>query len=294
MGASEIIIRGAAEHNLKHIDLTLPRNKLIVITGVSGSGKSSLAFDTLYAEGQRRYVESLSAYARQFLEQMEKPDVESIEGPLPGDLDRAEDDDAQPTLDRRHGDRDLRLPALLFARAGRPHCHSAASRSPRSRCSRSSTRCSSCPRASGSRCWPRSCAAARARTGKSSARRRAKGFVRVRVDGEMRALDEEIDLDKHKKHTIEIVVDRLVTGAGLKGRLTDSVETALAAADGLVVDRRRGQEGPAVLAPPGLRGLRRVGAAAGAADMFSFNSPYGACPDCDGLGVKKTFSRSND
>jgi excinuclease ABC subunit A len=291
MAASEIIIRGAAEHNLKRIDLTLPRNKLVVITGVSGSGKSSLAFDTLYAEGQRRYVESLSAYARQFLEQMEKPDVESIEGLSPA-----------ISIEQRTTSRNPRSTVgtvteiydylrLLFARVGRPHCY---------QCGKPITSQSvqhivdavlEIPE--GSRVQVLA-PIVRGRKGiykKELAEAARKGFVRARVDGEVRDLADEIDLDKRRKHTIEIVVDRLVLRGDLKNRLTDSVETALEAADGLVVvdvDGKRDLLFSRHLACPSCG----VSVPELAPRMFSFNSPYGACQECDGLGVRKAFDKS--
>ena len=291
MAASEIIIRGAAEHNLKRIDLTLPRNKLVVITGVSGSGKSSLAFDTLYAEGQRRYVESLSAYARQFLEQMEKPDVESIEGLSPA-----------ISIEQRTTSRNPRSTVgtvteiydylrLLFARVGRPHCY---------QCGKPITSQSvqhivdavlELPE--GSRVQILA-PIVRGRKGiykKELAEAARKGFVRARVDGEVRDLADEIDLDKRRKHTIEIVVDRLVIRGDLKNRLTDSVETALEAAEGLVVvdvDGKRDLLFSRHLACPSCG----VSVPELAPRMFSFNSPYGACQECDGLGVRKAFDKS--
>jgi len=291
MAASEIIIRGAAEHNLKRIDLTLPRNKLVVITGVSGSGKSSLAFDTLYAEGQRRYVESLSAYARQFLEQMEKPDVESIEGLSPA-----------ISIEQRTTSRNPRSTVgtvteiydylrLLFARVGRPHCY---------QCGKPITSQSvqhivdavlEIPE--GSRVQVLA-PIVRGRKGiykKELAEAARKGFVRARVDGEVRDLADEIDLDKRRKHTIEIVVDRLVIRGDLKNRLTDSVETALEAAEGLVVvdvDGKRDLLFSRHLACPSCG----VSVPELAPRMFSFNSPYGACQECDGLGVRKAFDKS--
>ena len=291
MAASEIIIRGAAEHNLKRIDLTLPRNKLVVITGVSGSGKSSLAFDTLYAEGQRRYVESLSAYARQFLEQMEKPDVESIEGLSPA-----------ISIEQRTTSRNPRSTVgtvteiydylrLLFARVGRPHCY---------QCGKPITSQSvqhivdavlEIPE--GSRVQVLA-PIVRGRKGiykKELAEAARKGFVRARVDGEVRDLADEIDLDKRRKHTIEIVVDRLVIKGDLKNRLTDSVETALEAAEGLVVvdvDGKRDLLFSRHLACPSCG----VSVPELAPRMFSFNSPYGACQECDGLGVRKAFDKS--
>ena len=288
MAATEIVIRGAAEHNLKRIDLTIPRNRLIVITGVSGSGKSSLAFDTLYAEGQRRYVESLSAYARQFLEQMEKPEVESIEGLSPA-----------ISIEQRTTSRNPRSTVatvteiydylrLLFARAGTPHCH---------RCGK--------PIASqtvqqivdavlrlpaGTRIQVLA-PIVRGRKGiyKKELREAArKGFVRARVDGAVRELSEEIDLDRQRKHSIEIVADRLVVREEARGRLTDSVETALEAADGLVVVDVEGKRDLLFsrhLSCPDCG----VSVPEMAPRMFSFNSPYGACTGCDGLGAKRSF-----
>jgi len=289
MAASKIVIRGAAEHNLKRIDLTLPRNRLVVITGVSGSGKSSLAFDTLYAEGQRRYVESLSAYARQFLEQMEKPDVESIDGLSPA-----------ISIEQRTTSRNPRSTVgtvteiydylrLLFARVGRPHCHD---------CGRPITSQSVQQIVDAVLALPAEsriqllAPIVRGRKGvyRKELREAARqGFVRARVDGKLRELDEEIELDKQKKHTIEIVVDRLVVRGDIKGRLTDSVETALAAANGLVVVDVAGKD--EMLFSRHLA-CRHCGVSVPelAPRMFSFNSPYGACEDCGGLGVKKTFA----
>jgi excinuclease ABC subunit A len=291
MGATEIVIRGAAEHNLKRIDLTLPRNRLIVITGVSGSGKSSLAFDTLYAEGQRRYVESLSAYARQFLEQMEKPNVESIEGLSPAISIEQKTTLRNPRSTVGTVTEIYDHLRLLFARAGRPHCHL---------CGKPITSQSVQQIVDAVLALPKGeriqvlAPIVRGRKGvyrkefREAARR---GFVRVRVDGKMRSLDDEIELDKNKKHSIEIVVDRLVLGPGLKGRLTDSVETALGAADGLVVVDVGGKRD--------LLFSRHLACADCGVSVpqlaprtFSFNSPYGACADCGGLGVRKTFTPS--
>jgi excinuclease ABC subunit A len=291
MAASEISIRGAAEHNLKRIDLTLPRNRLVVITGVSGSGKSSLAFDTLYAEGQRRYVESLSAYARQFLEQMEKPDVESIEGLSPA-----------ISIEQRTTSRNPRSTVgtvteiydylrLLFARVGRPHCHRC--RKPIASQSVQQIVDAVLGLPEGSRVQVLA-PIVRGRKGiyKKELREAArKGFVRARVDGEVRDLADEIDLDKRRKHTLEIVVDRLVIRGDLKNRLTDSVETALEAAEGLVVVDVAGKRDLLFsrhLACPDCG----ISVPELAPRMFSFNSPYGACQECDGLGVRKSFDKS--
>jgi excinuclease ABC subunit A len=290
MAATEIVIRGAAEHNLKRLDLTLPRNRLVVITGVSGSGKSSLAFDTLYAEGQRRYVESLSAYARQFLEQMEKPDVESIEGLSPA-----------ISIEQRTTSRNPRSTVgtvteiydylrLLFARVGRPHCPGCGKPITSQTVQQIVDAVLSLP--DGSRIQVLA-PVVRGRKGiyKKELREAArKGFVRARVDGEVLDLADEIELDKQKKHSIEIVVDRLIVQGDLRRRLTDSVETALEAADGLVVVDVGGRKDllfsrhlactDCGISVPEL-----------APRMFSFNSPYGACPECDGLGLKRSFDR---
>ncbi len=291
MAAREIVIRGAAEHNLKRIDLTLPRNKLIVITGVSGSGKSSLAFDTLYAEGQRRYVESLSAYARQFLEQMEKPDVESIEGLSPAISIEQKTTQRNPRSTVATVTEIYDYLRLLYARVGRPHCYN---------CGKPITNQSVQQIVDGVLELPSGtriqvlAPIVRGRKGiykKELADAARQGFVRARVDGDVRDLSDPIDLDKQKKHTIEIVVDRLVIKPDLKNRLTDSVETALAAAKGLlVVDIVGGKDllfsrhlacSDCGVSVPEL-----------APRMFSFNSPFGACETCDGIGFKKRFVQS--
>ena len=287
---TEIVIRGAAEHNLKRIDVTIPRNRLVVITGVSGSGKSSLAFDTLYAEGQRRYVESLSAYARQFLEMMEKPNVESIEGLSPAISIEQKTTSRNPRSTVGTVTEIYDYLRLLFARIGKPHCPN-------------------CGKPIASQTVQQIVDAVlelkegtkiqvlapvvRGRKGiyKKELREAArKGFVRARVDGQLRDLADEIDLDKQKKHTIEIIVDRLVVKPDVKGRLTESVETALDAAEGLVVIDVDGKKDLLFS-----RNLACVECGISIGDlaprMFSFNSPYGACPECDGLGVRKSFDR---
>ena len=288
MASNEIVIRGAAEHNLKHVNLTLPRNRLIVITGVSGSGKSSLAFDTLYAEGQRRYVESLSAYARQFLEQMEKPDVEMIEGLSPAISIEQKTTSRNPRSTVGTVTEIYDYLRLLFARIGRPHCPN-------------------CHRPIAAQTVQQIVDAIlesppgtrltllapiiRGRKGEYRKELRdaaRKGFVRARVDGALRDLSEDIVLDKQKKHTIEIVVDRLAVRADARGRLTDSVETAVRLAEGLVLVAIEGRADR-------LFSERLACAECGlsvpemAPRAFSFNSPYGACPSCDGIGVRREF-----
>ncbi len=290
MAMTEIVIRGAAEHNLKRIDLTIPRNKFIVITGVSGSGKSSLAFDTLYAEGQRRYVESLSAYARQFLEMMEKPDVESIEGLSPAISIEQKTTSRNPRSTVGTVTEIYDYLRLLFARVGKPHCPNCGKPIAAQTVQQIVDAVLALPEGTKLQVLA---PIVRGRKGiykkelKEAAR---KGFVRARVDGVMRDLADDIDLDKQKKHTIEIIVDRLVVKPDLKGRVTDSVETALGAAEGLVVIDVDGKRDLLFS-----RHLACVDCGISVGDlvprMFSFNSPYGACPDCDGLGVRKSFDR---
>ena len=257
--------------------------------GSPAPASRSLAFDTIYAEGQRRYVESLSAYARQFLQMMEKPDVDSIDGLSPGDLDRPEDD-ARATRARRSAPSPRSTTTCACstrASAGRT-ARSAAARSPGRRSSRSSTRSSRCPRARASPSTRRSCATARASTATCFEELRRDGFTRVKVDGEQRLLEEEIVLDKKFKHTIEVVVDRLVMKPDLRTRLAQSVETAAALADGPRRDRRsidgeRAARSPRSFACP----EHGVSLPELQPRIFSFNSPHGACPRCTGLGAQQ-------
>ena len=231
----QIRIRGAREHNLKNIDVELPRDSLVVITGLSGSGKSSLAFDTIYAEGQRRYVESLSAYARQFLELMQKPEVEFDRGPVAGNLDRAEDDLAQPALDRRHGHRDLRLHAALMGAGRRPLFPATGLPIVSQTVSQMVDRVLAMPQ--GTRLYLLA-PIVRGRKGeyrKELAELQRRGFQRVKIDGKMMELDEVRGLNKNLKHDIEIVVDRIIVDGDLGNRLADSFETALELADGIAI-----------------------------------------------------------
>lgn len=289
MSAGDIIIRGAREHNLKNINLTLPRNNFIVITGLSGSGKSSLAFDTIYAEGQRRYVESLSAYARQFLGQMDKPDVDQIEGLSPA-----------ISIDQKTASRNPRSTVgtvtevydyirLLYARIGVPHCPTCKKKISQQTVQQMVDQIVSLPADTRIQVLA---PLVRGRKGEYSRlfeEVRRKGYVRVRVDGEVRDLEEEIKLDKNKKHSIEVVVDRLIVREGIQSRLADSLETALKLSEGLVVvENLDGSEQ--------LFSEHFACAECGfsfeeiSPRIFSFNSPYGACPDCSGLGSKAEFS----
>ena len=295
--SDKIIIKGAREHNLKNLDLEIPRDKLVVITGVSGSGKSTLAFDTIYAEGQRRYVESLSTYARQFLEQMEKPDVESIEGLSPAISIEQKTTSKNPRSTVGTVTEIYDYLRLLFARVGRVHCH---------QCGReiaSQTVEQMVDRIMGMAEKTRLLLLASIVRGRKGEYRKelkqlqADGFVRVRIDGEMIELAEEIALDKKRKHTIEVVVDRLVVKEGIQGRLADSLETALRLADGTVrvetVDSPAG--GVATPEQSILFSEKHACIECGisypeiAPRMFSFNNPHGACPDCSGLGTRMYF-----
>jgi excinuclease ABC subunit A len=290
MAMDSIIIRGAREHNLKNINLTLPRNKLVVITGLSGSGKSTLAFDTIYAEGQRRYVESLSAYARQFLELMEKPDVDYIEGLSPA-----------ISIEQKTASRNPRSTVgtvteiydylrLMFARVGRVFCYG---------CGRQITSQTVQQIVDQVQALPEGkkvvilAPIARDRKGefkKEIAELRKKGFVRARIDGEIRSLEEEIVLDKKFKHSIEVVVDRLVVKNNLAKRLADSVETALKAGTGVAIVSVLGtapEENQELLFSEHFA-CSYCGISFPELEprLFSFNNPNGACTKCDGLGVK--------
>ena len=284
--ASAIRVVGAREHNLVDVSVDIPRDRLSVITGLSGSGKSSLAFDTLYAEGQRRYVESLSAYARQFLGQMDKPDVDHIEGLSPAISIDQKTTSRNPPLDGgdRHGG--LRLPAApLRARVGQPHCPS---------CGRPISGQSVEQIADQVLALPEGARflvlAPLVRDRKGEHRDvleqvRGEGFTRVAVDGETYLLDEVPPLDKKFTHTVEVVVDRLVMRDDLRRRLTDSLETATRLADGLVRIEVLGEGGRSFTyserfaCPEHGASLPEL-----APRTFSFNSPHGACPTCTGLG----------
>jgi excinuclease ABC subunit A len=295
MYPDEILIRGAKEHNLKNIDVRLPRFKLVVITGVSGSGKSSLAFDTLYAEGQRRYVESLSAYARQFIAQMEKPKVDFIGGLSPAIAIEQKAVSKNPRSTVATVTEIYDYLRVLFANVGTPHCPQCGREVHAQSAQEIVEQVAALP--AGTR-FQVLAPLARNRKGTfqdTFDQARADGFSRLRVDGQVRGLDEQIQLDKKKKHNIELVVDRLIAPAEdgqerteFITRLTDSVETALHAADGLVVvDRGNGDEW--------LLSEQNACPACGLSfpeltpAMFSFNSPIGMCPECNGLGTKVEF-----
>ncbi|HTG70449.1 MAG TPA: excinuclease ABC subunit UvrA [Candidatus Udaeobacter sp.] len=285
MASDKIVIKGARAHNLKNIDVTIPRDKFVVLTGLSGSGKSSLAFDTIYAEGQRRYVESLSAYARQFLGQMEKPDVDSIDGLSPA-----------ISIDQKTTSRNPRSTVgtvteiydylrLLFARVGKPHCPDHGIEITSQTVEQMVDRIMEYPEKTKLQILAPIISGRKGEHTKLLADIQKQGFVRVRVNGELRELSEKIELEKNKKHSIEVVVDRIVVKPDVQSRLADSLETALKLSEGRVIVDIIDQEEllfSSNLACP------ECGFSIDELEprMFSFNSPYGACPDCDGLGLK--------
>ncbi|MFQ5899605.1 MAG: excinuclease ABC subunit UvrA, partial [Candidatus Methylomirabilia bacterium] len=285
MASDRLLIRGAREHNLKNIDLEIPRGQLVVITGLSGSGKSSLAFDTIYAEGQRRYVESLSAYARQFLEQMEKPDVDSIEGLSPAISIEQKTTSKNPRSTVGTVTEIYDYLRVLFARIGVPHCPSCGRVISAQTVQQMVDRILTLP--TGTKLL---LLAPVVRGRKGEYRKlffdlRRQGYARVRVNREVRELTEEIDLDKNKKHTIEVVVDRLIVRDTIGSRLADSLETCLKLADGSV--QVEVVDGQAYLFSERLACARcGISFPEVSPRMFSFNSPYGACPECGGIGSR--------
>lgn len=288
MGLERLIVKGAEEHNLKKVDIDIPRDKLIVITGLSGSGKSSLAFDTIYAEGQRRYVESLSAYARQFLGQMEKPKVEYIEGLSPA-----------ISIDQKTTSRNPRSTVgtvteihdylrLLYARVGIPHCPVCGQEIKSQTVDEIVDQVLELPERTKIQVLAPIVRGRKGEHERTFMQAQRDGFVRARVDGETILLEEAEKLDKNFKHDIEIIVDRLVVKDGIRERLADSVETALEYAEGLVmIDQIDGETtiySEKFACPEHNISLEEM-----SPRMFSFNSPYGACDNCGGLGVKKEF-----
>ncbi len=311
--SGEIVISGARAHNLKGVDVTLPRDALVVVTGLSGSGKSSLAFDTIYAEGQRRYVESLSSYARQFLGQMEKPDVDSIEGLSPA-----------ISIDQKTTSRNPRSTVgtvteiydylrLLWARIGKPHCHNCGEPIAGQSIEQITDHAMTLPEGTRFMVCAPVVRGRKGEYGKLLEEMRAQGYARAVIDGELRRLDEQIALDKKFKHDISIVVDRLVMKEGLRKRLAESLEAASQLADGIIeieiLDRSSGDEaaaegpGAEVLSGPsaGKRGevlvfsekfaCLKCGTSMPELEprIFSFNSPHGCCPRCLGLGFQRVI-----
>lgn len=288
MAHDQIIIKGACEHNLKCIDVTIPRDQLVVITGLSGSGKSTLAFDTIYAEGQRRYVESLSAYARQFLEQMEKPDVESIEGLSPAISIEQKTTSKNPRSTVGTVTEIYDYLRLLFARIGQPHCHCCGKPITAQTVSQMVDRITALPEGTKLLLLSPMIRGRKGEYRKELQQLRKEGFTRVVIDGVQRDLSEDIELDKKKKHDIDILVDRIVVKEGIARRLADSLETALGHADGIVFvqiqDGERFTFSEKFACTDCGISYPEI-----APRMFSFNNPYGACPDCTGLGTRMYF-----
>ncbi len=283
MVKNHIIVKGAREHNLKNINITIPRDQFVVMTGLSGSGKSSLAFDTIYAEGQRRYVESLSAYARQFLGQMEKPDVDYIEGLSPA-----------ISIDQKTTSKNPRSTVgtvteiydylrLLFARVGTPHCPICDREIEQQTVDQIVDRVMELEERTKVQIFAPIIRGRKGEHVKVLDGIRKDGYVRVRIDGEVQELNEKIKLEKTKKHTIEVVVDRIIIKEGMRQRLADSIETALGLSDGLVIINILDQEdltfSTKFSCPEHGIGIEEL-----EPRMFSFNSPYGACPHCNGIG----------
>jgi excinuclease ABC subunit A len=283
MAIENIVIKGARAHNLKNIDVTIPRDRIVVMTGLSGSGKSSLAFDTIYAEGQRRYVESLSAYARQFLGQMDKPDVDSIEGLSPA-----------ISIDQKTTSKNPRSTVgtvteisdylrLLFARIGKPHCPVHHLEITSQTVEQMVDRIMEYPERTKLQILAPLISGRKGEHTKLIADIQKQGFVRIRINGEIHDISDKVELDKNKKHTIEVVVDRIVVKDNVHSRLADSLETALQLAEGQVIvdiiDKEELLFSSNLACPECGFSLEEL-----SPRMFSFNSPYGACPDCDGLG----------
>ncbi|GIN11997.1 UvrABC system protein A [Shouchella clausii] len=286
MAHEQIVVKGARSNNLKNMDVTIPRDKLVVLTGLSGSGKSSLAFDTIYAEGQRRYVESLSAYARQFLGQMDKPDVDSIEGLSPA-----------ISIDQKTTSRNPRSTVgtvteihdylrLLYARIGRPVCPRHGIEISSQTIEQMVDRLLEYPERTKMQILAPLVSGRKGTHVKTLEQIKKDGYVRIRVDGEMREASEEIELDKNKKHTIEVVIDRVVIKDGVQARIADSLETALTLAGGRVLVDVIGEE---ELLFSQQHACPECGFSIPELEprLFSFNSPFGACPSCDGLGSKQ-------
>ena len=289
-----IKIRGAKEHNLKGISIDIPRDRFVVLTGLSGSGKSSLAFDTIYAEGQRRYMESLSSYARQFLGQMEKPNVESIEGLSPA-----------ISIDQKSTNRNPRSTVgtvteiydyfrLLYARIGIPHCPKCGREIKKQTVDQMVDEIMKRPERTK---FQLLAPVVRGRKGehvKVLEQAKKAGYVRVRVDGNLYELTEEIKLEKNNKHNIEIVVDRLMVRSGIEQRLSDSIDNVLNLSDGLLIVEYIGDETSPAEEVTMSQSFSCPDCGISIEELepraFSFNNPFGACPDCHGIGIKMEFS----
>lgn len=284
MSNENIIIKGAKEHNLKNIDLTIPRNKFTVVTGLSGSGKSSLAFDTIYAEGRRRYIESLSAYARQFLGQIEKPDVEYIEGLSPAIAIEQKTISKNPRSTVGTITEIYDYFRLLYSRIGVPYCYKCGRKIERQTAQEIVEKILLFKEKTKVEIMSPLIRGQKGEYLKLFKQLEKDGFIRVRVDGNTYEVNEEIKMDKNKKHHIEVVVDRLVISSGIQKRLTDSIETALKMGQGLVLVSYNGKD--EIFSETYSCSKCGISLVEMSPRMFSFNSPFGACPECSGLGTK--------
>ena len=286
MPSKSITIKGARAHNLKNVDIELPKNKLVVVTGLSGSGKSSLAFDTIYAEGQRRYVESLSAYARQFLGQMDKPDVDVIDGLSPA-----------ISIDQKTTSKNPRSTVgtvteiydylrLLYARVGHPTCPKHGIEISSQTIQQMVDRILEYPERTKLQILAPVISGKKGEHVKVIEKLKQEGYIRIRVDNEMREVSEEIKLEKNKKHSIEVVIDRVVVKEGIAGRLSDSIETALQLGEGKILVDIIGEEEELTFSENHACPICGFSIGEMEPRLFSFNSPFGACPSCDGLGTK--------
>ena len=282
----QIVIKGAREHNLKNIDITLPRNKMIVFTGLSGSGKSSLAFDTIYAEGQRRYVESLSSYARQFLGQMEKPDVEYIEGLSPAISIDQKTTQKNPRSTVGTVTEIYDYMRLLYANIGIPHCPKCGQEIKQMTVQEIVDKTMELEEKTKIQVIAPVVRGKKGRHEKILEAIKNEGYVRVRVNGELYEIGDDIDLDKNKKHNIDVIIDRLIIKDGIESRLNDSIETALKLTEGLIIisiiDGEEMTFSTKFACPDHGIGIEEL-----SPRMFSFNSPFGACESCNGLGAKR-------
>ena len=289
-GKKEYIkIRGAKEHNLKGIDVDIPRNEFVVLTGLSGSGKSSLAFDTIYAEGQRRYMESLSSYARMFLGQMEKPNVESIEGLSPAISIDQKSTNGSPRSTVGTVTEIYDYFRLLYARIGTPHCPNCGKEIRRQSVDEMVDEIMKLPEGTKIQLLAPVVRGRKGEHAKIFDQAKRSGYVRVRVDGNLYELSEEIKLEKNIKHNIEIIIDRLIVKPGLEKRLADSVESVVKLTDGLLVVDVIGQK---ELTFSQSFSCPDCGISIGELEprSFSFNNPFGACPECHGIGIKMEFA----
>jgi len=286
----KIVIKGAREHNLKNVDVTLPRNKLVVISGLSGSGKSSLAFDTLFAEGQRRYMESLSSYARQFLGRMDKPDVDLIEGLSPAISIEQKSTNKNPRSTVGTITEIYDFYRLLYARIGKPHCPNCGREIQEQTVDQIIDTILKWPEGTKMQILAPVIRGKKGEHEKIIDDAKKSGFIRARIDGVMADLEETIKLDKQKKHTIEIVVDRIKKTEDIRSRLADSIEIALKNANGIVIVTRKDPDSDEELEVFFSQKNACPDCGISIPDLqprlFSFNNPFGACPECTGLGEK--------